>query len=186
MGRIRVPKITIRCTQYKQNLFGLITNLNKVEAFLGFKSVVKVDDEGVVDIDEDVPFGLGVTHVRLARDDRGLVDGLHGKDLTGVLAVNLTYLVNLTVGPLPEEPEDLEVLDPGRLQFFSDVFFHCRFCFDVVVCEQRGVSVKTVAAILFFLIHRFRGREISFVDERGRRHVLLGGHGGRQPIGGHL
>jgi hypothetical protein len=144
---------------------------------------VKVDDEGVVDRDEDVPFGLGVTHVRLARDDRGLVDGLHGKDLTGVGAVNLTYLVDLTVGPLPEEPEDLEVVDPGRL---GAIFFHCRFCVDVVVCEQRGVSVKTVAAILFFLIHRFRGREISFVDERGRRHVLLGGHGGRQPIGGHL
>ena len=85
---------------------------------------MKVNDEGVVDLDEDVAFGLGVTHVRFARDDRGLVDGLHGEDLTGVGAVNFTDLVDLTVGPLPEKLEDLEVLDLGRLAFLSAIFFH--------------------------------------------------------------
>jgi hypothetical protein len=66
--------------------------LNQIEASLRLKGVVQLNDERVIDGDENVTLGLGVTHVGLARHDGHFVDRLHREDLPGIRPADLPDL----------------------------------------------------------------------------------------------
>lgn len=89
---------------------------DEVELASCLEGVDQVDDEGVLDRLQYVPLSFGVGGVFLISDDGGLLQHLHGEDVTRIFARQLPDLEDFTVATPAEHSPQLKVLGASLLR----------------------------------------------------------------------
>lgn len=85
------------CSQMSKQLATAGILQNQVQTVVGLESIVELDDEGVADGLEDLPFGHGVLGVLGVHYDRGLLQYLHGIQCVGG---DVSHQVDLAVSKI--------------------------------------------------------------------------------------